>query len=232
MKTHVKKIKSHIKKTAGRHVQLLAVSKTHPPNSLRDMFQAGQQCFGENYLQEALTKIEALSDLDISWHFIGSIQSNKTKEIATHFDWVQTIDRLKIAERLSKQRPLTLANLNVCIQVNVDNDANKSGIAATDLISFAQYINQLKKLTLRGIMIMPANIKQAEKQRTTFAQARRLFDKLKSLYPTVDTLSMGMSNDMDIAIAEGSTMIRLGTALFGKRNYSELDKSSRLRFYN
>lgn len=199
------------------HVQLLAVSKTWPSILLREAAQAGQQCFGENYLQEALNKISELGDLNLEWHFIGPIQSNKTKEIATHFDWVQSIDRLKIAQRLSKQRPADLANINICIQVNIDNEASKSGVTATELMAFAQQINQLERLTLRGLMIIPAKTDDIAQQHAAFQLARQLFEQLKLLYPSVDTLSMGMSNDMEVAIAGGTTMVRLGTALFGQR---------------
>ncbi len=201
----------------NREVQLLAVSKTWPADTLRDLFHAGQQCFGENYLQEAIAKMAMLEDLDIIWHFIGHIQANKTKIIAAHFDWVQSIDRLKIAKRLSRQRPSDLSDLNICIQINMDNETDKSGIAAADLMPFAQQINQIERLTLRGIMIVSAKINNPTQQRRAFGKARQLFDKLTTICPTVDTLSMGMSHDMETAIVEGSTMVRLGTMLFGKR---------------
>lgn len=224
IKKHLSEIINHIaaaSKKAGKpidQVQLLAVSKTWPSSVLREAAQAGQQCFGENYLQEALNKIRDLADLKLEWHFIGPIQSNKTKEIAHHFDWVQSIDRLKIAQRLAKQRPIEQPNLNICIQVNIDNEASKSGVSVDALMSLAQQIHQLDRLVLRGLMIIPAKTDDVKQQVIAFQQARQLFEQLKSLYPTVDTLSMGMSSDMDLAIAEGSTMVRLGTALFGQRS--------------
>lgn len=198
-------------------VQLLAVSKTWPSALLRETAQAGQQCFGENYLQEALIKIEELADLNLEWHFIGPIQSNKTRDIANHFDWVQSVDRFKIAQRLSNQRPPDLPNLNICIQINIDNEASKAGIAIDELLRFAEQINQLERLTLRGLMIIPSKTDVLAQQRASFQKARQVFEQLQSLYPTVDTLSMGMSADMSLAIEEGSTLVRIGTALFGTR---------------
>ncbi|MFW5451346.1 MAG: YggS family pyridoxal phosphate-dependent enzyme [Methylophagaceae bacterium] len=212
---------TQLEKIGGRSsnsVQLLAVSKTWPSSVLRELAMVGQQCFGENYLQEALTKIDDLADLNLEWHFIGPIQSNKTKDIARHFDWVQTIDRLKIAQRLSKQRPSNLADLNVCIQVNIDNELSKSGISVADLKPLAEKINEIDRLTFRGLMIIPAKHDDAKQQRATFEKAYQLFDQLAALYPTVDTLSMGMTHDMASAIANGSTLVRIGTALFGQRS--------------
>lgn len=199
-------------------VQLLAVSKTWPAENLRQAALAGQHCFGENYLQEALTKIAALSDLDLEWHFIGPIQSNKTKDIATHFDWVQSIDRVKIAQRLSNQRPADLEKLNVCIQVNIDNESSKSGVSVDDVLTLAEHVDQLNNLQLRGLMIIPTKTDNLQQQHHSFQKAQKLYLQLASLYPSVDTLSMGMSSDMAIAIAEGSTMVRIGTALFGQRH--------------
>jgi PLP dependent protein len=198
-------------------VQLLAVSKTWPANVVRDAAMAGQRLFGENYLQEALVKIDELVDLNLEWHFIGPIQSNKTKDIASHFDWVQSIDRLKIAQRLSDQRPTESADLNICIQVNIDNETSKSGVATTDLLAFAEQINKLERLTLRGLMIIPAKTDDSDQQRAAFNRAYQLYTQLADRYPTVDTLSMGMTGDMSSAIAEGSTMVRIGTAVFGQR---------------
>ena len=198
-------------------VQLLAVSKTWPANVLRDAAMAGQRLFGENYLQEALVKIDQLSDLDLVWHFIGPIQSNKTKDIASHFDWVQSIDRFKIAQRLSNQRPAELEDLNICIQVNIDNETTKSGVAMTDLLPFAEQINKLERLTLRGLMIIPAKTDDPDQQRAAFNEAYQLYTQLADKYLTVDTLSMGMTGDMTMAIAEGSTMVRIGTGVFGQR---------------
>lgn len=199
-------------------VKLLAVSKTWPAEALRQANQAGQRLFGENYLQEALKKIADLADLDIEWHFIGPIQSNKTKEIALHFDWVQSLDRAKIAQRLAKQRPENKPDLNICIQINIDNEPSKSGITPSELFSFADEINQIDRLVLRGLMIIPAQKDNEEQQRITFKKAYSLFEQLAEQYPSVDTLSMGMSADMILSIKEGSTMVRIGTALFGQRN--------------
>lgn len=201
----------------NKSVSLLAVSKTWPASMLRELAQAGQHRFGENYLQEALTKIEQLQDLDLEWHFIGPIQSNKTRDIAQHFDWVHTVDRLKIAQRLSNQRPDALAPLNICIQVNIDDEATKSGITANELMPLAAEISQLPHLNLRGLMIIPAKTDNVNQQQASFHKAHLLFEQLSTIYPSVDTLSMGMSNDMTLAIAEGSTMVRVGSALFGQR---------------
>ncbi|MDF1587642.1 MAG: YggS family pyridoxal phosphate-dependent enzyme [Gammaproteobacteria bacterium] len=198
-------------------VSLLAVSKTWPASLLRQLAEAGQQRFGENYLQEALTKIKQCADLDLEWHFIGPIQSNKTRDIALHFDWVHTVDRLKIAQRLSNQRPDDLAPLNICIQVNIDDEATKSGIAANALLPLAAEIAQLPHLNLRGLMIIPAKTDNVDQQQASFHKAHVLFEHLSSIYPGIDTLSMGMSGDMTLAIAEGSTMVRVGSALFGQR---------------
>ena len=207
-------------------VQLLAVSKTQPSEIIRQAAEAGQCNFGENYLQEALIKINSLEDLQLVWHFIGPIQSNKTKDIAANFDWVQTVDRLKIAQRLDNQRPSNRGKLNICIQVNIDNESTKSGIAATALFDLAEKISQLNNLVLRGLMIIPRNTDDPRQQQQSFQQAQLLFKQLAEIYPSVDTLSMGMSGDMAMAIAEGSTMVRIGTALFGMRRTSELHQPS------
>lgn len=198
-------------------VTLLAVSKTWSAEAIHQANQAGQRHFGENYLQEALKKITLLQDLDLEWHFIGPIQSNKTKEIAAHFDWVQSLDRAKIAQRLAKQRPENKPDLNVCIQVNIDSESSKSGIMPAELFSFAREISQINRLALRGLMIIPTKTGNEQQQRIAFKKAYSLFEQLANQYPTVDTLSMGMSADMILAIEEGSTMVRIGTALFGQR---------------
>lgn len=198
-------------------VKLLAVSKTWQAGAIRQLNQAGQRLFGENYLQEALVKMSTLADLDIEWHFIGPIQSNKTKAIAAHFNWVQSLDRVKIAQRLAKQRPENMPDLNVCIQVNIDNEASKSGITPAGLFCFAREISQIDGLVLRGLMIIPTKTKHEKQQRIAFKKAASLFQQLAEQYPTIDTLSMGMSADMILAIEEGSTMVRIGTALFGQR---------------
>lgn len=200
-------------------VQLLAVSKTHPSESLREMYQTGQRAFGENYLQEALDKIENLNDLDIEWHFIGHVQRNKTKHLAASFAWVHGVDRLIIAERLSSQREASQAPLNICLQVNIDAQETKEGCQPNAVAELVKNISQLPHLKLRGLMVIPApNNTQA------FSDAKQLFEEVKSEHAHPedwDTLSMGMSGDMTEAIAAGSTMVRVGTALFGARDYSK-----------
>ena len=206
---------------AHRHpgsVKLLAVSKTWPASRLRELAEAGQTRFGENYLQEALEKIAALDDLTLEWHFIGPVQSNKTREIAVHFDWVQSVDRLKIAQRLSAQRPQHKTPLNICLQVNIDNEPSKSGVQPEKLLELAAAVSQLDNLCLRGLMVIPAIAETEEKQLDTFGRAQQLFSELKIAHPEADTLSMGMSADMQAAITQGSTMVRIGTALFGERH--------------
>ena len=196
-------------------VQLLAVSKTHPSQSLRQMYQAGQRSFGENYLQEALTKIDELQDLEIEWHFIGHVQRNKTKHLAEKFDWVHGVDRLIIAERLSSQRMDSRKPLNICIQVNIDGQDSKDGCQPDEVAELVKQISQLPNIRLRGIMVIPA-----PENSVAFADAKTLFEQVKSLHARPqdwDTLSMGMSGDLDVAIAAGSTMVRVGTALFGAR---------------
>lgn len=216
IKNRIEEVQKAVKLPANS-VQLLVVSKTWPSTLLRELAEAGQRCFGENYLQEALVKINELTDLDLEWHFIGPIQSNKTRDIAQHFDWVQSVDRIKIAQRLANQRPEKLADLNVCIQVNIDNEASKSGVLPADLMEFANQIDQIERLSLRGLMIIPAKTDDPKQQNATFEYAHQLFSQLAKHFTTVDTLSMGMSADMEAAIAQGSTMVRLGTAVFGQR---------------
>ncbi|MBA3581225.1 MAG: YggS family pyridoxal phosphate-dependent enzyme [Gammaproteobacteria bacterium] len=203
-------------------VQLLAVSKTQPPTELRNAFAAGQRAFGENYLQEALEKCMALSDLPLEWHFIGHIQSNKTSVIAQHFHWVHSVDRLKIAERLSAQRPAQLAPLNICLQVDLDAEPQKGGVAPTELRALACAVNALPNLRLRGLMALPTPREDFAAQRQSLARLQNLFRALAEELNTktqnhFDTLSMGMSDDWPAAVAEGATMIRIGTALFGAR---------------
>jgi hypothetical protein len=202
-------------------VRLLAVSKTWPAEKLRQLTVLGQRCFGENYLQEALEKIEALADLDLEWHFIGPIQSNKTRDIAAHFDWAQSIDRVKIARRLNQQRATEQPSLNVCIQVNIDEEDSKSGVSADEVLTLAEQIAQLDRLVLRGLMVIPSRQTDETAQRASFRRAHDLFKQLQHHYPQVDTLSMGMTADLSAAIAEGSTMVRIGTALFGPRDTSQ-----------
>ena len=198
-------------------ILLLAVSKRKPANDIREAYACGQRDFGENYLQEALQKQHDLQDLDISWHFIGAIQSNKTRSIAEAFDWVHCIDRLKIATRLSEQRPAGLAPLNVCIQVNIDHEASKAGIDLDAVTELALAMSTLPGIRLRGLMAIPAPREDYTQQCQAFA---RLADALASLRQQgldCDTLSMGMTQDMDAAIAQGSTLVRIGTAIFGER---------------
>lgn len=198
-------------------VSLLAVSKTMPAQAVRDAFAAGQLAFGENYIQEGVEKIASLADLPLVWHCIGPIQSNKTKLVAENFAWVHSIDRLKIAERLSAQRPAHLPALQICLQVNVDGGSNKSGVTPTDLLALAQAVAQLPNLQLRGIMTIPEPAENEAAARSVHRQAKALFDSLNAAGLKLDTLSMGMTGDLEAAIAEGSTCVRVGTAIFGHR---------------
>lgn len=206
-------------RTAGRDpatVGLLAVSKTKPAAALREAAAAGLRDFGENYLQEALDKQRELADLPLVWHFIGPIQSNKTRAIAGHFDWVHSVDRLKIAQRLAEQRPAERGPLNICLQVNVSGEASKSGCHPDDLPALAAAVSQLPNLRLRGLMAIPEPTDDPAEQRAAFARLRTLSEALNL---GLDTLSMGMSQDLEAAIAEGATWVRIGTALFGARDY-------------
>lgn len=199
-------------------VQILAVSKRQNTDKIRAVADAGLHHFGENYLQEALEKISALQDLKLSWHFIGPIQSNKTRGIAEYFDWVQSVDREKIAARLNDQRPSHLPPLNVCVQVNLSQEQSKSGVSSLEEgAELCQRVAELPRLTLRGVMAIPAPMEDFEEQRSSFRQLAQLYHKLAGQFDTVDTLSMGMSDDYPAAIAEGATMIRLGTVIFGPR---------------
>ncbi|MBU0690038.1 MAG: YggS family pyridoxal phosphate-dependent enzyme [Gammaproteobacteria bacterium] len=200
-------------------VRLLAVSKTFPAASVSEAYQAGQTAFGENYLQEALDKIGTLRELPLEWHFIGPIQSNKTRPIAEHFAWVHAVDRLKIAERLSAQRPESLPPLNICLQVNVSGEASKSGVAPQDVAQLASELVRLPRLQLRGLMAIPAPTDDPAQQRAPFVQMRELLATLNAQGMQLDTLSMGMSHDFATAIQEGATIVRVGTAIFGARNY-------------
>jgi pyridoxal phosphate enzyme (YggS family) len=199
-------------------VQLLAVSKTKPAEALREAYAAGLRDFGENYLQEALSKQLELADLPLIWHFIGPIQSNKTRAIAEHFAWVHSVDRLKIAQRLSEQRPADLPPLNICIQVNVSGEASKSGCTPADLPALANAISELPRIKLRGLMAIPEPTEDRAAQDAAFAAVQSL---QASLNLPLDTLSMGMSHDLESAIAQGATWVRIGTALFGARDYSQ-----------
>ena len=200
-------------------VTLLAVSKTFGSDAVREAHAAGQHAFGENYVQEALAKIDALADLRgvIEWHLIGPLQSNKTREVAAHFDWVHSVDRLKLAERLSAQRPANLAPLQVCLQVNVSGEASKSGVAPAELPALAQAVAALPGLRLRGLMSIPEPIADFAAQRVPHRLLRELFDALRRDGLALDTLSMGMSADLEAAVTEGATIVRVGTAVFGQR---------------
>ena len=206
-------------------VTLLAVSKTFGPDAVIEAAEAGQRAFGENYLQEALDKQQSVQtlrpDLVLEWHFIGPIQSNKTRPIAEHFEWAHAVDREKIARRLSEQRPPNLPPLNICLQVNVSGEDSKSGVAPTEVLALAQAVTTLPGLRLRGLMAIPEPAEDVESQRKPFALLRALQQQLTEAGIPTDTLSMGMSADMDAAIAEGATIVRIGTAIFGKRDYAK-----------
>lgn len=208
---------------AGREpqsVSLLAVSKTFGADAVLQAHACGQVAFGENYIQEAVDKITALAHLPLQWHCIGPVQSNKTRLVARHFDWVHTIDRLKIAQRLSEQRPADLAPLQVCIQVNVDGGPTKSGVAPSDALALARDVAGLPRLVVRGIMCIPEPAPDFVAACSVFARARSLFDQMNASAMGLDTLSMGMSDDLEAAIASGSTMVRVGSAIFGARTYA------------
>ena len=198
-------------------VRLLAVSKTRPADDLLAAVAAGQTDFGESYLQEALDKITALADPTLEWHFIGPIQANKTRRIAEHFDWVHSIDRLKIAQRLGEQRPHGLPPLQVCLQVNISGELSKSGATPAEVPDLARAVAALPGLRLRGLMAIPAPEPDFERQRSTFRAVRQLLEQLQQTGLPLDTLSMGMSGDMEAAIAEGATIVRIGTDIFGQR---------------
>ncbi len=199
-------------------VRLLAVSKTHPAGRIEEAFRAGQAAFGENYVQEALEKMAVLAELSIEWHLIGALQSNKTRQVAEHFHWVHTLDRERTARRLAEARPASMPPLDVLVQVNVSGEATKSGAAPAEVPALARAIAALPRLRLRGLMAIPEPTADVGLQRARFAQVRRIFEQLGSEGLALDTLSMGMSDDMEAAIAEGATMVRIGTAIFGPRN--------------
>ena len=219
---HVKDRLSQALASIGRsenELTLLAVSKLQSAQAVREAVAAGQRAFGENYVQEGLEKIAALADLraQLQWHLIGPLQSNKTRAAAEAFDWVHTVDRLKIAQRLSEQRPAKLPPLNVCLQVNVDGEASKSGVAPGELPALAKAVAALPRLRLRGLMSIPEPVEGLEAQRKPHRELRRLFDELRGQGLALDTLSMGMSADLEAAVLEGATMLRIGTAIFGER---------------
>lgn len=214
--------------TAGRDpdsIQLLAVSKTRPIADLEAALAAGQTAFGESYLQDALPKIIALGER-AEWHFIGPIQSNKTRQIASHFAWVHSVDRLKIAERLSEQRPPHLPPLNVCLQINTSGENSKAGTSLAEAPQLAQALAGLPRLRLRGLMTIPAPAAEMAQQRRPFAQLRQLLEQLNAMGLALDTLSMGMSDDLEAAIAEGATVVRIGTAIFGPRSSKQVKTTS------
>lgn len=224
LSTNIAKLNARIREASQNNcrsegdITLLAVSKTRSAEDIRQAFSAGLSNIGENYLQEAVEKQDQLQDLPLIWHFIGPIQSNKTATIAARFDWIHSIDRLKIARRLSEQRPPGLKPLQCCIQVNIDAEQTKSGISLQQLPELAKQIAELDNIELRGLMAIPKSSSDPEQQRQKFRQLAEALKQLQGNWPALDTLSMGMSADMDSAIAEGATILRIGTALFGPRN--------------
>jgi pyridoxal phosphate enzyme (YggS family) len=221
---NIAKVQQRIVKAAKKYqrqpqsVQLLAVSKMQSADAIRKAAAAGITAVGESYLQEALDKINVLSDLKLCWHFIGPIQSNKTRAIAEHFDWVHSVDRLKIAQRLNQQRPEQLAPLNICLQVNISGEETKAGISLEQLEPLARQVAALPQLNLRGLMVIPQANENYDQQREVFSQLAAVAAQLKAQHPQLDTLSMGMSTDLEAAIAAGSTIVRIGTDIFGPRN--------------
>ena len=221
--TRLAEVRDRIRMLETRHgrtrgaVRLLAVSKTKPPAAVRAAFEAGQAQFGENHLQDALSKIEPLADLRIAWHFIGAVQSNKSRVIATRFDWVQSVDRERIARRLNDQRPAGADPLDVCLQVNISEEQSKSGLTPDALAGLAEVVAGLPRLRLRGLMTIPRPETGPDAQRRPFRRLRELLEELNRRGHDLDTLSMGMTDDMEAAIAEGATMVRIGTAIFGPR---------------
>lgn len=221
--TRLEHLRTRIQAAADRSgrvasdVRLLAVSKKQPLERIRALIDEGQNCFGENYVDEALAKMDALSDIDLEWHFIGPVQSNKTRQLAERFDWVQSVDRAKIVRRLNEQRPPERGALNLLIQVNLDGEEQKAGCRPEDIESLAEAIDAAENLCLRGLMAIPAPREDPEQQQEVFARLRGHFEILAAAHSSVDTLSAGMSGDLEAAIAAGSTMIRVGTDLFGPR---------------
>lgn len=211
------RVAEHQAHRTPQSVALLAVSKTKPAALIEAASAAGQRCFGENYAQEAVEKAEALKHLNLEWHFIGPIQSNKTRSLATHMDWIHTVEREKIARRLNDQRPDDMAPLNICLQVNISGEASKAGILSTEVLTLADAISALPKLRLRGLMAIPAPSEGIDAQRMPFKALKDIWDELKGTYPELDTLSMGMSGDLEAAVLEGATIVRIGTDLFGER---------------
>ena len=220
--TEVRKKVAEATLAAGRElgsVGLLAVSKRQAANELLSAYQEGQRNFGENYLQEALDKQKLLSHCEITWHFIGPIQSNKTRAIAENFDWVHSVDRFKIAKRLSEQRPKEKGLLNICLQINISDEETKSGLSVSELPELMKAVSALPNLRLRGLMAIPAKgFANSDEQRAPFARLREMFEKMKAQGYPLDTLSMGMTEDLEIAISEGATWVRIGRAIFGERD--------------
>ena len=227
---HLFQVKERIAQAAARanrnlqQIRLLAVSKTKPAEAVMAAHAAGQRCFGESYAQEAATKIDALRQqpeyCDIEWHFIGPLQSNKSKLVAERFDWVQSVDRDKLIDRLNNQRPASMAPLNICLQINISGESSKSGTSEQEIFRLAELVSHSERLVLRGVMAIPEHTSDENVLATQMARMQTLFTELARQYPTVDTLSMGMTEDLELAIAHGSTMVRVGTAIFGARDYS------------
>lgn len=227
---HLFQVKERIAQAAERasrnlqQIRLLAVSKTKPVEAVMAAHTAGQRCFGESYAQEAATKIDTLRQqpeyCDIEWHFIGPLQSNKSKLVAERFDWVQSVDRDKLIDRLNNQRPASMAPLNVCLQINISGESSKSGTSEQEIFRLAELVSQSDRLVLRGLMAIPEHTSDETVLAAQMTRMQTLFTELARQYPTVDTLSMGMTEDLELAIAHGSTMVRVGTAIFGARDYS------------
>ena len=218
----VQKNVQHVLQEAGRaddHVDIIAVSKTHSIAEIEEAMKAGIQNFGENKVQEALPKIAALSQSSIVWHFIGTVQSNKTRHIAEQFSWVHSLDNVHLAERLNEQRPAHLSPLNVCLQINIDSDPNKRGVLLTEVESVATYLQRLPLLRFRGLMTVLEHHRDSEKTRSSYQKMSRVYNELLEQGYELDTLSMGMSNDYELAISAGATMVRIGTAIFGAREF-------------
>ncbi len=224
LKANLQNVRSRVARAcekAGRQASelvVLAVSKRHPAERIQGLYDLGQRAFGENYVQEARAKQELLQNLDIEWHFIGPLQSNKTQVVAHHFHWVQSADRRKILKRLSDQRPATLPALNICIQVNIDREEQKSGVMPEQVMEMAHYVLELENLCLRGLMAIPQQATSEHDSSGSYHRMRELYDQLLASGISLDTLSMGMSGDLETAIMEGSTMVRVGTDLLGQRN--------------
>ena len=227
---HLFQVKERIAQAAERasrnlqQIRLLAVSKTKPAEAIMAAHAAGQRCFGESYAQEAAAKIDTLRQQseynDIEWHFIGPLQSNKSKLVAERFDWVQSVDRDKLIDRLNNQRPASMAPLNVCLQINISGESSKSGTSEQEIFRLAELVYQSERLVLRGLMAIPEHTSDEGVLAAQMTRMQTLFTELARQYPTVDTLSMGMTEDLELAIAHGSTMVRVGTAIFGARDYS------------